>query len=92
MSYSGCFLDFYYISLSSAGIAMAEGRDVLYLPVVSVARVSLSWRYFSGVVRVVFFSVDSLGRVKFCEKYESWGCREGISLLLPLCLCVCFLP
>ena len=25
----------------------------------------------------VFFSLDSLGRVKFGEKDESWGCRGG---------------
>ena len=68
MSSSGGFLELCAISVFSAGIAMAEGGDVLPFPVVSVARVLLSWRYFSGVVRVIFFSVDSLGRVKFGEK------------------------
>ena len=49
----------------------------MYFPVVSVARVLLSWRDCSGVVRDVLFSVDSLARVKFGEKDDYGGCRGG---------------
>ena len=56
-SSDGGFLEFCAVSVSFDGIAMAEGRDVLYLPVVYVARVLLSWRDFSGVVRDAFVGI-----------------------------------
>ena len=71
MSTGAGFLEFCAISVSSDGIDIAEGGDILSFPVVSMARVLLSWRYCSGVVRVIFFSVDSLGRVKLIENNES---------------------
>ena len=89
MSSGGVLLEFCDISVSSYGIDMAEEGYVLYLPVVSGARVLLSWRDCSGVLSVVFFSVDSLRRVKFGEKDESGGCRREILIFCYLCVFVC---
>ena len=77
MSSCGGLLGLCAISVSFSGISMAKGGGVLSFPVFTGAIVLLPWRDFSGVVGVVFFSVDSLGGVQFGEKGDSWGCRGG---------------
>ena len=39
-------------------------------------------------MRIVYFSVDSLGRFKFSEKDESWGFRGGYFFATSVSLCV----
>ena len=56
----------------------------------SMARVLIPKRYCSGDVRVLLFSVGSVGRVKFGARVESGGCGGG-SFFLFLCVFVCTL-
>ena len=64
MDSGGGFLKLCAISISSEAMDLAEGGGVLYFSVVSVAKVLFSWRYCSGFVGIVLFSVDSIGREK----------------------------
>ena len=72
------FLGFCDISISYDGNYLAGGEIVLYL---CVGRVLISRRCCSGYVEVLFFSVGSVGRVKFGARDESGGCGGGYSCL-----------
>ena len=71
---------------------MAEGDNFLYFHIMSMARVLIPKRYCSGDVRVLLFSVGSVGRVKFGARFESGGCGGGSFFFIPLCLCLYFIP
>ena len=58
-------LGFCDIYISSAGNSLAEGENALYFRFMYVVRVLISSRDCSRDVRILFFLVGSVGRVKF---------------------------
>ena len=86
------FLGFCDVYISSAGDALTEEENVLFLCVISLSGVLIFSRGCSGALWVFFFSVGSVGRVKFGARDEAGGCGYGFLFLVSLCLCLYFLP